>query len=1106
MLAGGPPGEPGLATERTLAASSGHEPTLAGPSGGGGNRADPRPDMPARIGRYLVIGPLGEGGMGLVFAAYDPQLDRKVAIKLVRPAYTESSGGEAQARLVREAQALARLRHPNIVTVYEVGAFGDEVYVAMEFVDGVTLRTWQFEHARSWREIVRVYQAAARGLAAAHRGGLVHRDFKPDNVLVTRDGEARVLDFGLAFRDTSKPATRHHSAPLDAHLTMTGALLGTPAYMSPEQFSGQGVDARTDVFAFSVALYEALYGARPYAGTTVAEICVALHDGHVSPPPPFIKVPGWLRRALLRGLRTDPKERLQDMDAVLRALGRDPARYLVGVTVTLVIAGIIAALVLALRSAEGQQTLRDQGARARADFDHARATSLERDLRASERRASERFNAWIVAAARERVEVAPILAVAALKQLRDDGGHWTAARGVAIEALARGIPTYSWTTSAPVKALALADHDRRVVTGDARGTIDVRERETGKIQVSVAHDGPITALAVVTRTTEGGQRPPLRVAALAGGTVLLWDVAADTTRRHADAAVLAVALSPDGERLATGSQDGRLQIHGWSGELLESYVDHGAPVGAVDWAPDGKWIASGDETGKVIRWQLAAGTHRELGTLGSAVRELRFDGSSSALYAVAANHGGLVWSMADDAPATPLVHTRAIRASERAQLQLGTEGVTLRVEGAAERTLAGDGAATAIDLAATARWAALANAHGVEIWDARARRDRSFHGTGLRLERLIWSPEGSWIAGATENGGVQLWRAETGDHVVLRATGPVLQALLFTADATALIAADELPHMVAWDLRTDPPTPRDLPLANPGVAYIHARPLADGGVLQWHATDFWTSIHALSPDGAPRWQLRDIDSFLLAALSPDGQRLGLAPRRGRPGFWRLEDGEMVPVPIEVGGPDHRWRAIASTTDGTRTRLAAATERTPGDEITGFVVWEVPWDAATDGESPTPYVLHELDDVRDVVTEDTGAAVLVRSRDRDHLWQLASGEIDLLPACVADLHGFTLAADHRSVVLVGSDRVSARSDAACFVDLETGSHHRLPVSGDPWAWDGRRTLASVYHGTEIDLAVDPAPVDPAPDDPAALRRWLVGLTPRTLLLAELAPPN
>jgi len=145
------------------------------------------------------------------------------------------------------------------------------------------------------------------------------------------------------------------------------------------------------------------------------------------------------------------------------------------------------------------------------------------------------------------------------------------------------------------------------------------------------------------------------------------------------------------------------------------------------------------------------------------------------------------------------------------------------------------------------------------------------------------------------------------------------------------------------------------------------------------------------------------------------------------------------------------------------------------------------------------VLHEVDDIRDVLADDSGEAVIVRGRDRDHLWRLPGGQIDLLPACIGELHGFALAADRRRVLLVGSDRASARSELACFVDLESGSHHRLPLHGAPWAWDGRRTLASVSHGTVIDLATDPTP-----DDIPAFKRWLAQQTPRELALSDLAP--
>src|SRR5262245_38853464 len=225
-----------------------------------------------RVGRYLVLSSLGAGGMGVVFAAYDPQLDRKIALKLLRSGLAGSSK-DARTRLQREAQAIAQLSHPNVVSVYDVGTTTDgDLYIAMEFVEGDTLTTWLKKYPRTWREIIDVFLQAARGLFAAHSVGLLHRDFKPDNVLVGGDGRVRVTDFGLARsvitpEEAVRPGSSGPSA-LNAELTATGTVLGTPRYMAPEQLTGPDIDARADQFSFCVALYEALWGVHPLPGAT----------------------------------------------------------------------------------------------------------------------------------------------------------------------------------------------------------------------------------------------------------------------------------------------------------------------------------------------------------------------------------------------------------------------------------------------------------------------------------------------------------------------------------------------------------------------------------------------------------------------------------------------------------------------------------------------------------------------------------------------------------------------------------------------------------------------------------------------------------------------
>ena len=215
------------------------------------------------VGRYLLLDLLGEGGMGTVYAAYDPELGRKVAIKLLK--MSGEAPEAARARLLHEAQAMARLTHAHVLAVYDAGRFGDELFMAMELVEGETLTAWLRQRRRRRAEILRVFLAAGEGLAAAHAAGLVHRDFKPDNVLVGTDGRVRVTDFGLTHLKTTPPTSSPVSNPrIDLFASAVGSITGTPAYMAPEQLQGQATDARTDQFSLCVALWQALTGRLPF--------------------------------------------------------------------------------------------------------------------------------------------------------------------------------------------------------------------------------------------------------------------------------------------------------------------------------------------------------------------------------------------------------------------------------------------------------------------------------------------------------------------------------------------------------------------------------------------------------------------------------------------------------------------------------------------------------------------------------------------------------------------------------------------------------------------------------------------------------------------------
>ncbi len=332
------------------------------------------------LGPYVIVGRLGAGGMGAVYLAYDARLARRVAIKVLHP---DAEGADAHARMLREAQTMARLTHPNVLAVYDVGEFGDGVFIATEYIEGHTLRSW-LDERRGWRDVLAVLKAAGRGLEAAHAAGIVHRDFKPDNVFLGNDGRVVVGDFGIAraiarAQEATPPAETSlrpgaeaqsganeaakasgavsgRSLHGSAH-TLTGTMVGSVGYMSPERaFDGRD-DPRSDQFSFCVTLHRALYGQAPFVYSGLSTYLDALLEPP-RPPPEERRVPSWIHDVVLRGIAYEPSARFESMTALLRALDRDPTRRRLGWTLGACALGLSA--VMTLGWARHRQNVRNE--------------------------------------------------------------------------------------------------------------------------------------------------------------------------------------------------------------------------------------------------------------------------------------------------------------------------------------------------------------------------------------------------------------------------------------------------------------------------------------------------------------------------------------------------------------------------------------------------------------------------------------------------------------------------------------------------------------------------------------------------------------------------
>ncbi len=477
--------------------------------------------VPVRVGRFVVLDVIGRGGMGIVYRAYDPRLERHVAVKVLH-----AGRGASMLRLEREAQALARLNHPNVVTIHEVGDAADGIFVAMELVEGGTLEHWCRELAPSggqrWRRLVAFALQACEGLAAAHRAGLVHRDLKPANILVGADGRVRIADFGLAATERARALELATSGD-EVHegFTETGAIVGTLAYMAPEQLDGHA-DAKSDQFGLCAALYEAFFGERPFPGGSITALRESIAAGPRKPPPS--RVPDFVTRALMRGLATDPKRRFPDVDALCDALRRGSRRRTVAFASA--IAGTAVAIAATLAAARetacafATEDLGDAWSATRRAAVHeafaaspspAAAVTLER----VEARIDRAAHSWVATrgesceAARRKAPLADAR-IACLESARDSFAELTSELTRADDDLV----VHAIDVAELVGDVVRCDESNLDAHGSDRGRELVARLRAGRVAKALTHfDEARVELAAVIDGTSEGEFPRLRAEA-----------------------------------------------------------------------------------------------------------------------------------------------------------------------------------------------------------------------------------------------------------------------------------------------------------------------------------------------------------------------------------------------------------------------------------------------------------------------------------------------------------------------------------------------------------------------------------------------------------------
>ncbi|WAS96417.1 WD40 repeat domain-containing serine/threonine protein kinase [Nannocystis punicea] len=588
-----------------------------------------------RVGRFILCERVGTGGMGTVYAAFDPQLGRKVAIKILH-------SDRAYHRLMREARALARLRHPNLLTIYEVDECQGQACIAMEYIEGHTFGDLQRGARYSWRYWLELYIAAGRGLAAAHEAGLVHRDFKPDNVLVDEHGRVVVADFGLAKSREDAPTSKDREAlgpePLGRSWTQSGALPGTRSYMAPEQRDGVRCDVLSDQYSFCASLWEALHGEVPLGEGPIPGGDASSRTTRCTPS---VRVPRWLHRALLRGLHPEAHRRWRSMHELIARLENEPARFARKILLWTFVVAAVVGMVLAL----------DLARQRRVDLESARQREEEfirerEDRLIAQQRRNHNERILLTAAG----EADPTRATSMLSAMRPAEmlEQWVSAvvdrlqQPVALAVLSAHTEELRQSSfSSDGRMVATASYDGTVRLWDVRGLGDPR--------VLVGH----TDRVYVVRFSADGRR---LVSTSKDGTAIVWDVVRPETRfvlpGHGGQVYWA-EFSPDGSQIATAAEDGRIRL--WSaaptdlaaGRPPRIVGKHAGEALYVEWSPDGRRLVSSASDGTATVWPLGRGERRRVLRHKRLVYRARFSPDGARIVTASEDGTAGLWRASD---------------------------------------------------------------------------------------------------------------------------------------------------------------------------------------------------------------------------------------------------------------------------------------------------------------------------------------------------------------------------------------------------------------------------------------------------------------------------